>query len=98
MTTSAARSSHRAPVTRSKASSSNEPEISVQAVPAAQSSAGAAEGERATLSVAETATLLGVSPWLVQQEVRRGSLPCVRLGRRILISRARLMAWLEDQA
>lgn len=59
---------------------------------------GASDGDRATLSVAETALLLGVSPWLVQQEVRRGNLPCVRLGRRILIPRARLMDWLEDQA
>jgi excisionase family DNA binding protein len=98
MTTSAARSGHRAEGTRSKAASGGEPSISVQGHAAAQPGAGAGEGERATLSVAETATLLGVSPWLVQQEVRRGSLPCVRLGRRILISRARLMAWLEDQA
>ncbi len=47
------------------------------------------------LSVAQTAELLGVSRWLVQQAVRDGSLPHVRLGRRILIPRARVLAWLD---
>ena len=50
--------------------------------------------ERPTLSVAETADLLGISRWLVQQAVRDGSLPSVRVGRRILIPRLRLEAWL----
>lgn len=54
-----------------------------------------AESERPTLTLAETAHLLGVSPWLVQQQVAQGVLPCVRLGRRVLISRSRLLAWLE---
>ena len=51
--------------------------------------------ERPTLSVAETADLLGISRWLVQQAVRAGALPSVRVGRRILIPRARLDAWLS---
>ena len=51
--------------------------------------------DRPTLSVAETAELLGISRWLVQQCVRDGSLPSVRVGRRILIPRARLDAWLS---
>ncbi|GAC1611861.1 MAG: hypothetical protein NVS3B26_28950 [Mycobacteriales bacterium] len=51
----------------------------------------------ATLTVAEAATLLGVSTWLVQQQVVRGARPAVRLGRRILISRSRLLAWLDDR-
>jgi excisionase family DNA binding protein len=50
-----------------------------------------------TLTVAETATLLGVSRWLVQQQVGKGVLPAVRLGRRILIPRARLLAWLDSR-
>ena len=41
--------------------------------------------QRPTLSVAETAQLLGISRWLVQQAVHDGSLPSVRVGRRILI-------------
>lgn len=51
--------------------------------------------DRPTLSVAETATLLGISRWLVQQAVHDGSLPSVRVGRRILIPRSRLLAWLD---
>jgi len=53
--------------------------------------------ERPTLTVAETAELLGVSPWLVHQQIDRGVIPCLRLGRRILISRTRLLAWLEAE-
>jgi len=53
------------------------------------------EIERPTLSVAETASLLGISRWLVQQAVHDGSLPSVRVGRRILIPRSRLLAWLD---
>jgi excisionase family DNA binding protein len=53
--------------------------------------------ERPTLTVEETANLLGISRWLVQQAVRRGELPVVRIGRRILIPRARLNAMLAGQ-
>jgi excisionase family DNA binding protein len=53
--------------------------------------------DRPTLSVAETAELLGVSRWLVQQAVRDGSLPSRRIGRRILIPAARLDAWLQGE-
>ncbi len=49
-----------------------------------------------TLTVAEAATLLGVGTWLVQQQVARRVIPAVRLGRRILISRSRLLAWLDN--
>lgn len=50
--------------------------------------------DRPALSVAETAALLGISRWLVQQAVRDGSLPSVRVGRRILIPKVRLDALL----
>ena len=50
---------------------------------------------RPTLSVTETAELLGISRRLVEQAVHDGSLPSVRVGRRILSPRARLLAWLE---
>lgn len=53
--------------------------------------------DRPTLSVAETATLLGISRWLVEQAVHDGSLPSVRVGRRILIPRSRLLAWIDGQ-
>jgi len=54
--------------------------------------------ERPTLSVAETADLLGISRWLVQQAVRDGSLPSVRVGRRILIPKVQLDALLAGPA
>ncbi len=54
--------------------------------------------ERPVLSVAEAADLLGVSQWLVLQQVRRGSIPHKRVGRRILFPRAVFLAWLEEAA
>ena len=54
------------------------------------------QAPRPILTVAEAAELLGVSRWLVHQQIARGVLPCVRLGRRILIPRTRLLAWLES--
>lgn len=51
---------------------------------------------RPVLSVAEVAELLGVSEWLVLQQVGRGELPHKRCGRRIVFSRERLLAWLND--
>lgn len=52
--------------------------------------------ERPTLSIAETADLLGISRWLVQRATHDGSLPSVRAGRRILIPRSRLLTWLDS--
>jgi excisionase family DNA binding protein len=51
---------------------------------------------RPVLSVAQAAELLGVSEWLVLQQIRLGALPHKRCGRRIVLSRQRLMAWLND--
>lgn len=53
--------------------------------------------ERPTLSVAETADLLGISHWLVEQAAHDGSLPSVRVRPRILTARSRLLAWLDGQ-
>jgi excisionase family DNA binding protein len=50
--------------------------------------------EHPTLSVAETAGLLGIRRWLAQQAVNDGSLPSVRVGRRILTPRAWLL-WIQ---
>lgn len=54
------------------------------------------KAEKPALSVAETAALLGVSRWLVLQQVQQGVLPHKRFGRRILIPRARFEAWLDQ--
>ena len=53
------------------------------------------DAERPVLSAAECADLLGISRWLVHQAVRDGTLPSVRLGRRVLIPRVQLQAWLD---
>jgi excisionase family DNA binding protein len=50
----------------------------------------------AVLSVAQAAELLGISEWLVLQQIRLGNLPHKRCGRRIVLSRQRLMAWLNE--
>ena len=49
---------------------------------------------RPALSVPEAAALLGVSPWLLLQQTRRGAIPHRRVGRRIVYSRQRLLDWL----
>ncbi len=67
--------------------------VQLAAPPAAVEPSG--EHQRATLTVAETAQILGVSAWLIHQHIDRGTLPCIRLGRRILISRTRLLAWID---
>ena len=50
-------------------------------------------GARPRMDVTEAAALLGVSPWLVLQQIAKGNLP--RFGRRIIIPRAAFLTWLE---
>jgi excisionase family DNA binding protein len=47
--------------------------------------------EPLTLSVDEAARLLGISRGLAYEAARRGDLPVIRLGRRLLVPRARLL-------
>lgn len=57
---------------------------------------GEAMEERSlVVSVADAGVLLGVSRALAYELVRRGVIPSVRLGRRIVVPRCRLMAMLE---
>jgi excisionase family DNA binding protein len=52
-----------------------------------------------TLTVEQAATLLGISRGLAYEAARRGELPTIRLGRRLLVPRAKLLALLgEEQA
>jgi excisionase family DNA binding protein len=51
---------------------------------------------RPVLSVAEAADLLGVSQWLLLQQIRLGTIPHKRCGRRIVISRERLLQWITE--
>lgn len=54
--------------------------------------------ERAGLTVREAAALLGVSNKAVYDLVHREGFPVVRVGRKFLIPRLALLAWLENQA
>jgi excisionase family DNA binding protein len=52
--------------------------------------------DRLTLSVTEAADVLGISRAFAYELVARGELPCVRLGRRLVVPRKALDALLED--
>lgn len=47
--------------------------------------------EPLTMSVEDAARLLGVSRGLAYEAARKGELPTIRLGRRLLVPRARLL-------
>ena len=61
-------------------------------------SAGAAGGsvERLTLTVEEAATVLGISRAFAYESVRRGDIPHVKIGRRLLVPRAALNRLLDS--
>lgn len=52
----------------------------------------------ATMSVAETARVLGCAPRTVSEAVKRGDLPVIKLGLRVRIVRAGLEKMLADAA
>jgi excisionase family DNA binding protein len=51
---------------------------------------------RPVLCVQEAAQLLGISPWLLLQEIKRNRIPHKRVGRRLVFSRQRLLDWLAS--
>lgn len=51
--------------------------------------------DKPVLCVEEAAELLGVSRWLLLQEIKRGHVPHKRIGRRLVFSRQRLLEWME---
>jgi excisionase family DNA binding protein len=53
------------------------------------------DSERLTLTVKEARLLLGVSRGLMYEAIRRGEIPSIRVGRRILIPYAAFMKFLE---
>ncbi|MCL6521394.1 MAG: helix-turn-helix domain-containing protein [Firmicutes bacterium] len=55
------------------------------------------DGEPLVLTVAEVARLLRVGQTTLRQALKRGDIPHVRLGRRILIRRDALFAWMEER-
>lgn len=53
------------------------------------------EQERMTLTIEEAAALLGISRALAYELVKRGELPSLRLGRRVVVPRKALEAFVE---
>lgn len=56
----------------------------------------AAGAERLTLTVPEAGELLGIGRYAAYAAVRSGELPVIRIGRKLLIPRARLLAMLGE--
>lgn len=54
--------------------------------------------EKLALSVADTAELLSISPPTVYELMRRADFPAFKLGKRTLVSRQGLEAWVQNQA
>ena len=54
------------------------------------------KAEKLVITVAETRKLLGLSRGLMYEAVRSRQIPSIRIGRRILISRALLEKMLES--
>ena len=54
------------------------------------------DSQRVVLTVEEARRLLRLSRGLMYQAIRRGEIPSIRVGRRILISRAGLERLLKD--
>lgn len=52
---------------------------------------------RPFMTVAETAAVLGRSPWRVYQLVREGEIPSTRVGGRIVVPREAFATWLEEK-
>jgi len=65
-------------------------------VPSGASGAGAGGQERLTMTVEEAAAALGISRAFAYDAVTRNEIPCIRIGRRILIPRAALHRMLGD--
>ena len=54
--------------------------------------------ERMTLTISETARELNLSRPTVYRLLERKDFPSLRVGKRVLVSRAGLRAWIERQA
>jgi len=53
--------------------------------------------ELLTYTVEEVATMLGIARGKAYKHVRSGEIPSIRMGRRLLIPRARFHIWLDGQ-
>ena len=55
-------------------------------------------GEPLTYTVPEAAELLGISPWAYYEAIKKNALPFRKIGRRIVVPRIQLEAWLNKGA
>jgi excisionase family DNA binding protein len=55
------------------------------------------QSKKAALTIHEVATVLGLNRRTVSSATKNGEIPCVRLGRRVLIPRAAFIALLENK-
>jgi excisionase family DNA binding protein len=55
-------------------------------------------GERLTVTIEEAAAILGIGRTLAYEAVRRGELPAVRVGRRLLVPIRQLTALVNGDA
>jgi excisionase family DNA binding protein len=53
--------------------------------------------ERQAFTVQEVASVLGLSRWAAYEAVKRGDIPSVRIGGRVLIPKGRLQALLDGE-
>ncbi len=58
----------------------------------------AGEGQRLVLSIAETASMLGISRGLAYDLARRGELPTMQLGRRLVVPRTALASFIASRS
>lgn len=50
-----------------------------------------------TYTVPQAAALLGISPWSYYERVKHGELPARKIGRRIVVPKVQLDAWLAAE-
>lgn len=55
------------------------------------------QSKKAALTIHEVATVLGLNRRTVSSATKNGEIPCVRLGRRVLIPRDAFIALLENK-
>ena len=53
--------------------------------------------QRITLSGKEAAEILGVSYWLILELAKKGEVPHIRMGNRVLFRADSLLKWLKEQ-
>jgi excisionase family DNA binding protein len=54
-------------------------------------------GEPLTYTVAQAAELLGISTWTYYEAIKKNELPYRKIGRRIVVPRVQLEAWLTRE-